>query len=250
MTPTFQQKSNIAQYNVVTAQHELATAQDELATAQHRLAVAQHDLPTAQHELTTAQHEFATAQNKLTIVDKHKAIPALNQNVTVMEKHVATLKKHVAALSKDVTILPKHIDTIKERIVTMKEHVNAMAVIKAEAEAEVLLITTLHSHATDCLRLSMHFFHPIQQCAQQIYHTALPLSPTSSWLYKSCLQSVVDNQLSPVTAFSGAPDTWGLLLRTIDVQPRKLTCIATSFQRIIAACGAIVNVYDAVTGVL
>jgi hypothetical protein len=39
--------------------------------------------------------------------------------------------------------------------------------------------------ATDCLRLSMHFFHPIQQCAQQVYHTALPLSPTSSLLRNS-----------------------------------------------------------------
>jgi hypothetical protein len=101
--------------------------------------------------------------------------------------------------------------------------------------------------ATDCLRLSMHFFHPIQQCAQQVYHTALPLSPTSSQLRKYYLQSVIDNQLSHVTAFSGAPDAWGLLLRTIDVRPRQLTCIATSAQRIITACEEIVNIYDAVT---
>jgi len=96
----------------------------------------------------------------------------------------------------------------------------------------------------------MHFFHPIQQCAQQVYHTALPLSPTSSSLQKSYLQNVVDNQLSHVTAFIGAPSTWGLLLRTIDTRPRKLSCIATSGQGIIAACGDIVNIYDAVTGVL
>ena len=96
----------------------------------------------------------------------------------------------------------------------------------------------------------MHFFHPIQQCAQQIYYTALPLSPTSSQLQKSCLQSVVDDQLSYVTAFVGAPSTWGLLLRTIDTRPRKVTCIATSGQMIIAACGNVVNIYDAVTGVL
>ena len=96
----------------------------------------------------------------------------------------------------------------------------------------------------------MHFFHPIQQCAQQVYHTALPLSPTSSHLQESCLQSVADDQLSLVTAFIGAPSTWGLLLRTIDVRPRELTCITTSGQIIIAACGDIVNIYDAVTGVL
>ena len=110
--------------------------------------------------------------------------------------------------------------------------------------------TTLYDLAIDCLRLVMHFFHPIQQCAQQIYHTALPLSPTSSQLQKSCFQSVVDDQLSYVTSFVGAPSTWGLLLRTIDTRPREVTCIATSGQWIIAACGCVVDIYDAVTGIL
>jgi hypothetical protein len=96
----------------------------------------------------------------------------------------------------------------------------------------------------------MHFFHPIQQCAQQVYHTALPLSPTSSQLRNSCLQSVADNHLSCVTTFSGAPDTWGSLLRTINIRPRQLTRIATSAQRIVAACEDIVDIYDAVTFVL
>ena len=118
------------------------------------------------------------------------------------------------------------------------------------AEDVVEALTTSLDLATDYLRLSMHFFHPIQQCAQQVYHTALPLSPTSSQLHDSCLQSVADDHLSCVTAFSGAPDTWGLLLRTIDVRPRQLTCIATSAQRIIAACEDIVDIYDAVTFVL
>ena len=112
------------------------------------------------------------------------------------------------------------------------------------------LATLLHHLATDCLRLSMHFFHPIQKCAQQVYHTAIPLSPTSSHLQKYCLQSVLDNQLSLVTTFSGAPDTWGLLLRTIDIRPRQLTSIATSVHGIIAACGDLVNIYDPVTFVL
>ena len=114
------------------------------------------------------------------------------------------------------------------------------------------MVLILHSLATDCLQFSMHFFHPIQQSAQHIYHTALPLLPTSSHLQKFHLQSVVDNQLSCVASFIciGAPSTWGLLLRTIDVRPRQLTCITTSGQSIIAGCGDIVNIYDAVTGVL
>ena len=120
---------------------------------------------------------------------------------------------------------------------------------KAEAwsEATIASVKALSPLATDCLRLSMHFFYPIQQCAQQVYHTAIPLSPTSSQLQKSCLQTVIDNQLSQVTAFSGAPDTWGSLLRTIDVRPRQLTCIATTAQKIVVACEHIVHTYDAVT---
>ena len=42
----------------------------------------------------------------------------------------------------------------------------------------------------------------------------------------------------------------GSLLRTIHTRPRQVTCIATSRQRIIAACEDIIHIYDAVTGVL
>jgi WD40 repeat protein len=111
-------------------------------------------------------------------------------------------------------------------------------------KANVRVLTAL---TTDRLRLVMHFFHPIQQCAQQVYHTALPLSPTLSRLRNS---SFTDHRMSPVTAFSGAPREWGSLLRTIDVRPRKLTCIATSAHRIVAACEDTVDIYDAVTFVL
>ena len=58
---------------------------------------------------------------------------------------------------------------------------------------------------------------------------------------------MVNNQLSHVTTFSGAPDTWGLLLRTINLWPRQPTSIATFTQIITVACGDIVNIYDAVT---
>jgi WD40 repeat protein len=122
----------------------------------------------------------------------------------------------------------------------------------AEASAKIIPIT--RNHAVDLLSLSMYFFHPIQQCAQQVYYTALPLSPTSSRICDDPFQCITDNRLSRITpritAFLGAPNKWGLLLRTIDVRPRQLTCIATSAQRIIAACEDIVNIYDAVTFVL
>jgi hypothetical protein len=116
----------------------------------------------------------------------------------------------------------------------------------AAAEDLANALKTSLNIATDCLRLSMHFFHPIQQCAQQVYHTALPLSPTSSQLRRSYRRSVADNRLFGVIV-SGAPNAWGLLLRTIDVRPSQLTCIATSVKGIIAACEDTVNIYDAVT---
>jgi hypothetical protein len=96
----------------------------------------------------------------------------------------------------------------------------------------------------------MHFFHPIQQSAQQIYHTALPVLRTFSQPDKPCLWSIAGNHPSHVTAFTGTPDTWGSLLRTIDVRLRRPTCIATSAQMIIATCEDIVDIYDAVTFVL
>lgn len=140
-------------------------------------------------------------------------------------------------------------NTAQQRADALWQDANVAQFAAETAKAVISAITLLYDLATDCLRLSMYFFHPIQQCAQQVYHSALPLSPISSQLRKYSLQSVIDNQLSHVAAFSGAPDNWGLLLRTIDVRPRQITCIATSIQRIVAVCENIVNIYNAVTGV-
>ena len=109
---------------------------------------------------------------------------------------------------------------------------------------------SLHSLATDYLRLTMYFFHPIQQCAQQIYHTALPLSPVSSQLHPVYERKIAHGRICRVDSFLGAPDRWGLLLTTIDVRPKQLTCIATFAQKIVVACEDIVNIYDAVTFIL
>jgi len=134
--------------------------------------------------------------------------------------------------------------------VSIGTYSHAVANFRAGAGSGSGKIALLSNLTKDCLHLSMHFFHPIQQCAQQVYHTAVPLSPTSSQLHKYCLQSIIENQLSPVNEFMGAPYTWGSLLRTIDTKPWKLTCITTSGQSIVSACEDIVTIHDAVTGVL
>jgi hypothetical protein len=162
--------------------------------------------------------------------------------------------RHTDEAARDADEADRHADEAAKRADKIARHeagIADAAFAKANAAEDAFkALTTSLDLATDCLRLSMHFFHPIQQCAQQVYHTALPLSPTSSQLRNSCLQSVADNHLSRVTTFSGAPDTWGSLLRTINIRPRQLTCIATSAQKIVAACEDVVDIYDAVTFVL
>ena len=168
-------------------------------------------------------------------------ITTIKHNLSAITDKVRGSKLALAAAEPGLSTT-KH-----EKIVS--RHKNALARHMERAKTETI-VTAPYDLATDCLRLSMHFFHPIQQSAQQIYDSALPLSPTSSHLHKLYLQNVIDNQLSHVTAYSGAPDTWGSLLRTIDVRPKQLTCISTSPQRIIAVCEDIVNIYDAITFVL
>ena len=173
------------------------------------------------------------------------SIAQKNANIAQKMANITRQKAKAAEQCSDVT--EKHVEIAwKNDDIAWK---NAGAVQQV-TEAIVSAKTPLYDLTTDCLRFSVYFFYPIQQCAQQIYHSALPLSPTSSHLYKSYLQNVIDDQLSHITAFSGAPNTWGLLLRTINVRPKELTCIATSAQRIIAAYEDTVNVYNAVTFVL
>jgi len=202
-----------------------ATAEHMKATAEYQKATSEHKKATAEYMNATAEHKKATAKNMNTTAD-HMTAAAEHMSATAEHKNATVDYKNATAKHKNATA----------------EHMNATAEHKT--------VTALHDLATDCVRLLMYFFHPIQQCAQQVYHTAVPLSPTSSQLHKSCLQSIMDNQLSYVTAFSGAPSTWGSLLRTIDVRPRQLTCIAASVHGIISASRNIVDVYGVVTGVL
>ena len=189
----------------------------------------------AQKEVNIACHVAATARRTADVVSK--AAPIMNRHMVMARANAKTNVKTMTKVNAKANANAKS---------KAKDEANA----RAKAEVIFLAITALHNLATDCLRLTMYFFYPIQQCAQQVYHSALPLSPISSELRKSCLQSITDNQISQVATFSGAPNTWGLLLRTIDIRPRQLTCVATSIQKIIATCGEIVNIYDAVTFVL
>ena len=167
-------------------------------------------------------------------------VPVVRENVDVARQIADTAEQNAAATWWNA-------NAAQQNAKTARQNAN---IARQIAKSIVLVTTPLYDLAMDCLRLSMHFYHPIQQCAQQIYHTALPLSPSSSLLRKSCLQNAINDRLSRVVVVTGGPNTWGSLLRTIDVGSRQLTCIATSFQRIVAACEGVVTVYDAVTGML
>ena len=93
----------------------------------------------------------------------------------------------------------------------------------------------------------MHFFQLIQQSAQHIYHSAVPLSPKSSIFSSMSLPGQ-----TRISEFYGRPDHWGSAVRTI---PGRFTCITTigrgSTAKIAAACDdGTVRIYDSVTGVL
>ena len=91
----------------------------------------------------------------------------------------------------------------------------------------------------------MHFFHPIQQSALHIYHSALPLSP------KSLFRSMIIWGKTPVADFYGYPDAWGVVLQTIAGSSKGFTCTATFDHKIaIAYDDGTVAIHDSVTGVL
>jgi len=96
----------------------------------------------------------------------------------------------------------------------------------------------------------MCFFHPIQQSAPHIYHSALPLSPTSS-----LIRSRFSGENTRVTGCFGIPEKWGPVLRTIQGALGDFSCVTTightKTARIAAVCGdGTVGIYDSVTGVL
>ena len=91
----------------------------------------------------------------------------------------------------------------------------------------------------------MYFFHPIQQSAAHVYHSALPLSPESSVLRSTLLRDV------RIAEFYGRPDSWGPVVRTIKATVGRITCMATVGRGIAAACDdGTVSVYDSTTGAL
>ena len=92
----------------------------------------------------------------------------------------------------------------------------------------------------------MHFYHPIQQSAPHIYHSALPLSPRSS-----SLRPIIPHEKTLISDFHGCPDSWGAVIRTIKPIHESFTYV-TTFGHWIAAISQCrtVAIYDSITGAL
>ena len=102
----------------------------------------------------------------------------------------------------------------------------------------------LHRLAEDHLQFTRNFFLLIRQSAPHIYHSALPLSPSSS-----APHSTIIPEKSLLTGFYGRPETWGAVIQTIQSPSTKFTDMAAFGCWIAAACSdGVVRIYDAVSG--
>jgi WD40 repeat protein len=237
-----------------TTRHGAETARREAETARHEAEATRRKAETTRYDAETARSEAEIARSEAETCRSESGAQFGLGSATGLGEAAGRLDGAAMGLDETSRRLDGAAMGLDEAAMCLDRAAIHKAGIADVASIEVndilKALPTSLDLATDCLRLSVYFFHPIQQCSQQVYHTALPLSPTSSHLRNSWLRSVTDDHLPRVTAFVGAPDTWGLLLRTIDVRPGQLTCIATSAWSIIAACGDTVNIYDAVTFVL
>ena len=96
----------------------------------------------------------------------------------------------------------------------------------------------------DSQRLLLEHFEAIRDSPSQIYHSALPFSPSSSWLH-DCYSTVLSEEVRVVKGLSAE---WGMCSRTVtlSISPFTLTC-----WRDIIAVGCYTGdiiVLDAITG--
>ena len=98
--------------------------------------------------------------------------------------------------------------------------------------------------ANDSERFILEHFDVICDSPSHLYHSALPLSPSSSWI-RGCYEAEVSGE---VRVLMGLPDRWEACSRTIPIQGKPL---AFAYQGDTIAVGlkSSVELLDAITGV-
>jgi len=97
----------------------------------------------------------------------------------------------------------------------------------------------------DSQRLLLEHFNTIQNSPSHIYHSALPLSPSSSWLYK-----YYSTDLSfTVKVVKGLPAEWGMCFRSVllDTPTRTLSCCNNTVA--IGSKPGDIIILDTITGI-
>ena len=90
----------------------------------------------------------------------------------------------------------------------------------------------------------LEHFDTIQNSPSHIYHSALPLSPSSSWLYKHYI-----TKASPmVKIIKGVPVGWGVCSRTIPLSSRTLTLSHHGKSIAVGSGPGDIIIFDAITG--
>ena len=96
----------------------------------------------------------------------------------------------------------------------------------------------------DSQRLILEYFDVIHDCPSELYHYAVPFSPSSSWLHE-CYSSEI---LQGVRVVRGLQAEWGTCSRTISLE-RDPVALACWKDLIATTQGTRIIVLDAVTGV-
>lgn len=98
--------------------------------------------------------------------------------------------------------------------------------------------------ADDSERLILEYFDAIRDSPSHIYHSALPLSPSSSWV-RECYKSEV---VGEVRVLTGLPDQWDACSRTILLEDEPMA-FAHWGDFIAVGINSNVVLLDAVTGI-
>ena len=97
----------------------------------------------------------------------------------------------------------------------------------------------------DSQRFLLEFFDTIHNCPSQIYHYALPFSPSTSWLHK-CYTAEFSQEAKVV---KGLPAGWGICSRTVELgYPRALACWEDTIAAGSGPYGNQISLLDAITG--
>ena len=108
----------------------------------------------------------------------------------------------------------------------------------------IIQVGVLCKWASDGQRFLLEHFDTIYDSPSHIYHSALPLCPTSSWLHKSYSAELSQE----VKVVKGLPAGWGTCSRTVSLGSRALDLSYWNNTIAVGSVGGDIIILDAITG--